>query len=260
MTIDEQVRSSIYHNDSVTFNYELNKKSAKGKLVKGSKRIPFEHEKNSASCNLIFSVGAWLTAVLPAVRYWEEIKGKKTCKVDDKVIKVIGIKSGKDTNGMCVTSQVVFYSNSDKVVLHLYNTTQRILVNGHGYENFVEIFLKPFFLSKVQAYPQEIQRINEEVSQKFGAKAMTKPSVKKKGRTSPSKSQTLLNTHSKNTHEVSFNEANIMTEPRQSTRNNYLNESLMIENMTDTDISFESQMSQITVAWIVTLSQQVSPI
>ena len=73
MTIDDQVKNSVYHNDSVTFDYELNDKAAKAKLVKGSKRIPFEVEKNSSSCTMIFSVGAWLVAVLPAIRYWNEI-------------------------------------------------------------------------------------------------------------------------------------------------------------------------------------------
>ena len=121
VTIEDQVRSSVYDDDSISFDYELNDKAAKNKLVKGSKRIPFEVEKHSASSNLIFSVGAWLTAVLPAVRYWKDIKGDKSCKVGEKIIKVNGIKSGNDVNGMCVVNQV---SNRDKVVFHLYNTTQ----------------------------------------------------------------------------------------------------------------------------------------
>ena len=83
ITIDDQVRGSDYHNDSVTFNYELNNKSAKAKLLKGSKRPAIEVEDNSTSSNLVFSVGAWLATVLPAVRYWKEIKDDKTCKVGD---------------------------------------------------------------------------------------------------------------------------------------------------------------------------------
>ena len=39
ITFDDQIKSTIYHEDSVTFNYELNDKTAKAKLVKGSKRI-----------------------------------------------------------------------------------------------------------------------------------------------------------------------------------------------------------------------------
>ena len=44
-TIEDQVKGSVYHNDSVTFNYQLNDKASKAKLVKGSKRIPFEVER-----------------------------------------------------------------------------------------------------------------------------------------------------------------------------------------------------------------------
>ena len=131
-TIDDQVKASAYHNDSVTFDYEINDKAAKAKLVKGAKRIPFEIEENSISMNIIFSVGAWLTTVLPAIRYWNEIKSDKTCKVGDISIKIGGIKAGKDINGMHVVSQVAFFVDKDKVICHLYNTTQKILVNGHG--------------------------------------------------------------------------------------------------------------------------------
>ena len=79
--------------------------------MKGSRRVPLEFEKNPTSYNLVFSVGAWLTTVLPAFRYWEQIKGEKTCRIRDKEIRVTGTKSGKDSNGMCVVSQVIFYSN-----------------------------------------------------------------------------------------------------------------------------------------------------
>ena len=87
LTIDDQVRSSTYHNDSKSFNYELNDKSAEAELVKGSKRLPFEFEKKSTSFTLIFSFGAWLFAVLPAASFWNEIQRDKTSKVGDKVIK-----------------------------------------------------------------------------------------------------------------------------------------------------------------------------
>ena len=178
VSIDEQIKGSDYHNDSVTFNYELNEKAARSKLVKGSKRIPFEVEENSTSMNLLFSVGAWLTSVLPAVRYWDEIKEDKVCKVDDIIIKVGGIKSVNDKNGMHVVSQVVFYVDRDKVVCHLYNTTQKILVNGHGYKRLIDIFLKPFFQSKVESCSSEIQNLNKEVSEKYGSKTVKRSSVK----------------------------------------------------------------------------------
>ena len=159
MNIDDQVKNSVYHNDSVTFNYDLRDKATKAKLVKGSKRIPFEIENNSTSSNLLFSVGAWLTSVLPAVRYWSEMEDK-TCQVGDIEIRIGGITSGKDANGMHIVSQVVFLVERDKVVCHFYNTTQKILVNGHGYKRLLEIFLIPFFGAKVEASNDEIHRLN----------------------------------------------------------------------------------------------------
>ena len=42
------------------------------------------------------------------------------------------------------------------VVCHLYNTTQRILVNGQGYENLIKIFLKPFFEAKLAQHIKNI--------------------------------------------------------------------------------------------------------
>ena len=209
--------------------------------MKGSRRVPLEFEKNSTSCNLVFSVGAWLTTVLPAFRYWEQIKGEKTCRIRDKEIRVTGTKSGKDSNGMCVVSQVIFYSNRDKIVLHLYNTTQRVLVNGHGYEEFVVSFLKPFFEAKVQEYPNEISNINNEVIKKFGPKTVKRSSVKYKGGSVFScnqcettfKSQMMLNKHKDNDHALSFNKAQCLPEPRQSTRNSSL---LMLENISSTGL------------------------
>ena len=68
------------------FEYDLDDKATKAKLVKGSKRAPFLVEENSTSSNLIFSTGSWFHTALPSVRYWKEIKGDETCKVGDSII------------------------------------------------------------------------------------------------------------------------------------------------------------------------------
>ena len=255
VTIDDQIKGSDYHNDSVTFDYELNDKAAKAKLVKGSKRIPFEVEENLTSITMIFSVGAWLTAVLPAARYWNEIKSDKTCKVGDISVRVGGIKAGKDANGMHVVSQVVFYADRDKVICHLYNTTQKILVNGHGYKRLVELFLKPFFHSKIESCPQEIQTLNEEVSLKFGAKTVKRSNIKYNSGSTVAqrfacslcdltfKTLSSLNKHKSANHTttLSFNlSQNLMIPQQQSTRNNSLVENLMLEDVTTTDLATDS--------------------
>ena len=132
VTIDEHIKISdleIESNQSITFNYELNDKSTKSKILKASKRAPFEIEKNSTSCHLIFSAGAWVHRVLPSVEYWDKIKGDQTCKIGEYEVKVGGVRKAKDNNGKTVNNQVVFYGGRDKIICHFYNTTQLILVN-----------------------------------------------------------------------------------------------------------------------------------
>ena len=53
------------------FDYYLNDKTSKAKLLKSAKRNPMETEENSASTNMVFSAGAWHHVVLPAVKYFD---------------------------------------------------------------------------------------------------------------------------------------------------------------------------------------------
>ena len=180
VTIEEQVKASEIYKDSIKFDYKLNDKAAKSKLVKGAKRIAFEIHDNSNSMNLDFSSGSWQVVVLPSMQYWKQVKGDLTCKVGDLTIKVGGIKSGEDISGKNVANQVVFFADKNKIVCHMYNTTQRIL-NGHGYQRFVEVFLKPFFQAKVNASIQEIQTLNVKLIEKLGPRTVKRLDVKYKG-------------------------------------------------------------------------------
>ena len=131
------------------FEFKLNDKAAKTKLVKGAKRKHFDIVANSSSSNLIFSLGAWYHVVLPTIQYWNQVKEEKTCRIDNTVVKIADIETRKEATGKHIDTLIVFYANGGKVVCHFYNTTQLILVNGHGYANLVNTFLKPFFESKV---------------------------------------------------------------------------------------------------------------
>ena len=124
--------------------------TAKAKLLKAARRQPIEIEENSTSSNLVFSAGAWIHAVLPSVRYWNEVKESKTCKIGDYEVEIGGIKENKETQGKHVNTQIVFLANRNKVVCHMYNTTQLILINGHGYKTFIDVFLKSLPYSKDQ--------------------------------------------------------------------------------------------------------------
>ena len=141
VTIEDHVKSSEILkniNPAIRFEYELNDKAATAKLLKAAKRMPIDVEENSTSTNLTFSAGAWFHVVQPSAGYFNDVKGEKTCKVGEYAIKVGGVKVGKEKNGKHVNTKIVFFADRDKIVCHLYNTTQKILVNGRGYKKFIE--------------------------------------------------------------------------------------------------------------------------
>ena len=86
VTLEEQVKCS-------DVDYQLNEKAAKAKLLKDAKRIALEVKTNSASTNLVLSSGSWKVAVLPAIKYWNQIEGDQTCKEEDSIIRVRGRQS-----------------------------------------------------------------------------------------------------------------------------------------------------------------------
>ena len=148
---------------------------------------------------------------------------------------------------------VVFYANRDKIICHLYNTTQHILVYGHGYSNFIKLFLKPFFDSKLSLNQEDIASYNKKVLETLGPKQVKRSTVKyKRGSSFPCKvcdfsAKTLasLNKHKDNGHALSFNSSkSISSCPpplRQSTRNNSISEALLQENISSTNISNQNQ-------------------
>ena len=153
-SIDELVKDSEvinYSEKKRKFQYDLNEKATRAKLVKEAKRPPFEIVKKTASSNLIFSLAAWEIVVLSSIKYWDSIQGDKTCKVGDSTIRVGNVKAGTETGGKHVDTLIVFFINRDKVMCHFYNTTQLILVNGHGYSNLIDQFLLQYFHSKLRS-------------------------------------------------------------------------------------------------------------
>ena len=46
------------------FDYKINEKNLKTKLIKGAQRIPFDIIRNNTSINLDFNIGSWRHIVL----------------------------------------------------------------------------------------------------------------------------------------------------------------------------------------------------
>ena len=247
VTIEEHVKSSeVLKNadSSITFDYQLNDKASKSKILKAARRTPFEVEENSTSSNLVFSAGAWFHVALPSAKYFGEVKGEKTCKVGDYTVKVVGVKLGKEINGEHVHTQIVFYAHREKIVCHLYNTTQLILINGLGYRKFIDLFFKPFLVARINECLESIEQFNDDVVSKLGPKMVKRSDIKlKRGPSYPcqtcdfaAKSVPALRKHKKNDHVLGLNSSNKMKESRHSTRNNSVIEHLMIEDISSTDL------------------------
>ena len=102
-SIENHVKSSGIANFEDTprsFEYNLTDKAAKAKLIKAARRTtPLTVEENTSSSNLVFSAGAWQNAVGPAVRYWNQEEGDKTCKLGEYTVNIGGIKAGVEKSG-----------------------------------------------------------------------------------------------------------------------------------------------------------------
>ena len=231
--------------DKRAHEYKLNDQASKAKLLKSARRIPLELTENTSSSNLTFSVGAWNHVVLPSVRYWNSVKGEKKCVVDTVEITIASVEMGREVSGLHVDTKVVFYANRNKVVCHFYNTTQRILINGHGYNMLVKTFLKPYFEAKISLNNQEISNFNKLVSENLGSKQVKRSSVRyKQGSIHPckmcdfsTKSLRSLKKHKESHDNSSFNVSSLLS---SSTRNNSISEIILQENLTFANISNES--------------------
>ena len=260
-SIDDHVKDSGLFKplaNERNFGYKLSDKGVKSKLMKGAKRTPFLKEENSTSTNLVFSVGAWHQVVMPSIEYWKQVKADDSCYVGDYIIKIGGIKLENEINGKNIDTQIVFFGDRDKIMCHLYNTTQLILINGHGYRKFIELFLQPFFQTKIESCRADIQAYNDLVLDKMGPKTVKRSTVNYNSRNPFSCNRcdyttqrvTTLNKHKKNEHTPSFNSSHLLQEHRQSTRNNSVLEQIMNEEVSITNLSVVSNKAQELLKYI----------
>ena len=156
--------------DSRTFDYALNNKRAKSKLLKGAKRG--KHlvvEKKTGCVNLIFSDGSYFQTVLPLLRLWHRKQNEKII-INETEVEVIEIDSGIDSNQKHVDTKLVILSNSSRLVLHAYNSKQKLMVQGQNYEKFALHCLEPFFKEKIDETIEQINKINDEIKESLKTK------------------------------------------------------------------------------------------
>ena len=115
------------HNDKDirVFDYAINNKRAKSKLLKGAKRGKHLVVESKAGCvNLIFSDGSYFQTVLPLLRLWHSQPNQKFL-INETEVEVVEIDSGKDINQKHVDTKLVILADCSRLVLHAYNSKQK---------------------------------------------------------------------------------------------------------------------------------------
>ena len=119
------------------------KRKLRAKLLRGSKRTNhLDVEIKSGCVNMRFSDGAYFEVVLPLLRDWHG-QVKKPFKLNDLDIVVDEADPGIDSSEKHMDTKLVIIVNTDRLVLHAYNSTQNLMVQGKNHENFAVNILNP---------------------------------------------------------------------------------------------------------------------
>ena len=138
-----------------TFKYSLNEKRAKGKLLKGAKRaIHLNVEIKTGCANMRFSDGSFHEVVLPLLREWHT-KLKDSIKINGFDLKIEEVHNGTEKTNKHMDTKLVVIVNDDRLVLHAYNGTQNLMVQGRNFENLAVNCLEPYFQSEINRKVQK---------------------------------------------------------------------------------------------------------
>ena len=151
-----------------TFKYSLNIDKAKKNMCEGATRHNLERENKKTCINLVFNDGAFSVAVLRAI---SDLKsGPKHFVVGKESVERVSIESRQEQSGKHVDSKLVFKVNNDKIVMHIYNTRQKITIQGKKHKWFVDNYLEPFLKLRISNCQEEIDMINNSILNKLSSK------------------------------------------------------------------------------------------
>ena len=155
------------------FSYELNEKRAKNKLLKGAKREKHLDVETKSTCvNMRFSDGSYHEVVLPFLREWHK-QVEKPFRMMDFDIKIVESDAGVDNLDKHMDTKIVVFVNDERIVLHAYNGTQNLMVQGKNFVNFVVKCLQPYFTKKIEESEDLIVKFNSNVLDMLGKRKST---------------------------------------------------------------------------------------
>ena len=160
--------------DGRMFNYVLNNKRTRAKLLKGANRG--KHlvcESKNGCVNLIFSDGSYFKTVLPLLKSWHKKLNEKIF-INETEVQIVEIDAGIDDSQNHIDTKLVIIANKSRLVLHAYNSKQKLMVQGQDYENFALNCLEPFFKDKIEETLEQITKINDDIKMSLDAKKEVK--------------------------------------------------------------------------------------
>ena len=158
------------------FNFKLTDKKAKSNILKSANRCHFEIESKQKSKNLKFSAGAYVFVAKEMIKECElNFKNKSIITHEDMEIRIQEFKEGFDLDGNHFDTKIAFLVNGKKAVLHFYNTTQNVKVDGSIYIDFIERFLEPLFLSNIKSMKTQIAEFDKSVIKTLNSGKPIKP-------------------------------------------------------------------------------------
>ena len=150
--------NDVHSESAHIFQYNLNTSKARKNLYEGALRGDYEREEKKDCINLTFSDGAFNEVVLKAL--FELANGPTTFIVGKEEVERVTLAPRKELSGRHVDTKIEFKVGGGKVLVHIYNTRQKLLIQGRKYKWFVDNYLEPFFKLRIMKCMPEIRKIN----------------------------------------------------------------------------------------------------
>ena len=175
---DHMVKHKTELGNPRNFNYDMNMKKAKKKLLKGANRKSHLDVEIKPTCvNLRFSDGSFQKVVRPMLQEWSQCVNK-VFKLSENEIKIVEFSSGMDIKANHIDTKIVLFSDKDRFVIHVYNGTQNLMVQGRNFEEFAINHLQPFFVTEIEKCESAIESVNRNIKEVLGSGNIVKQKSK----------------------------------------------------------------------------------
>ena len=152
-------------------NFKLTEKKATSNLLKAADREHVQIETKQNCTNFRFSTGAYILVAKKLIKECEDrFKNGTPIAYTDMNITVDEFKTGLELNNKHFDTKIVFHMNGKKVVMHCYNSTQNLKIEGAAYLAFIEKYFTPIIMSEIEAVKEKIITYDSKVIVTLGKK------------------------------------------------------------------------------------------